>query len=77
VSEQATLNAPQARISASDGVSRLEASHLAKAYGSRKVVKDVSLVVRKGEVVGPSWSQWGGQDHLLLHDRRPGATQRR
>jgi len=52
VSEQATLNAPQARISASDGVSRLEASHLAKAYGSRKVVKDVSLVVRKGEVVG-------------------------
>jgi lipopolysaccharide export system ATP-binding protein len=25
---------------------------LAKAYGSRKVVKDVSLVVRKGEVVG-------------------------
>ena len=52
MSEQATLNAPQARISASDGVSRLEASHLAKAYGSRKVVKDVSLVVRKGEVVG-------------------------
>jgi lipopolysaccharide export system ATP-binding protein len=26
--------------------------HLAKSYGSRKVVKDVSLVVQKGEVVG-------------------------
>ena len=32
--------------------SRLEARHLQKSYGSRKVVKDVSLVVQKGEVVG-------------------------
>ncbi|NMM18609.1 MAG: LPS export ABC transporter ATP-binding protein [Rhodoferax sp.] len=32
--------------------SRLEVSHLQKFYGSRKAVKDVSLVVRKGEVVG-------------------------
>ena len=32
--------------------SRLEVAHLAKSYGSRKVVKDVSLVVQKGEVVG-------------------------
>ncbi len=32
--------------------SRLEAHKLQKYYGSRKVVKDVSLVVRKGEVVG-------------------------
>ncbi|AEG91347.1 LPS export ABC transporter ATP-binding protein [Ramlibacter tataouinensis] len=32
--------------------SRLEARHLQKAYGSRKVVKDVSLSVAKGEVVG-------------------------
>jgi lipopolysaccharide export system ATP-binding protein len=32
--------------------SRLEARNLQKFYGSRKVVKDVSLVVRKGEVVG-------------------------
>ena len=30
----------------------LEVLHLAKSYGSRKVVKDVSLSVRKGEVVG-------------------------
>ena len=33
-------------------VSRLEARHLRKFYGSREVVKDVSLTVRKGEVVG-------------------------
>jgi len=32
--------------------SRLEAHHLKKFYGSREVVKDVSLTVRKGEVVG-------------------------
>ena len=32
--------------------SRLEALHLRKAYGSRTVVKDVSLSVQKGEVVG-------------------------
>jgi len=32
--------------------SRLEATHLQKFYGSRKAVKDVSLMVRKGEVVG-------------------------
>ena len=32
--------------------SRLEARHLQKSYGSRTVVKDVSLSVGKGEVVG-------------------------
>jgi lipopolysaccharide export system ATP-binding protein len=32
--------------------SRLEARHLKKSYGGRQVVKDVSLVVDKGEVVG-------------------------
>ena len=34
------------------GESRLEARHLQKFYGSRQAVKDVSLMVRKGEVVG-------------------------
>jgi len=34
------------------GVARLEATHLRKSYGSRRVVKDVSLAVNKGEVVG-------------------------
>lgn len=32
--------------------SRLEARHLKKFYGSREAVKDVSLAVRRGEVVG-------------------------
>ena len=36
----------------SEAVSSLEARHLRKAYGSRKVVHDVSVQVRKGEVVG-------------------------
>ena len=35
-----------------DGASRLEALHLRKSYGNRMVVKDVSLSVQKGEVVG-------------------------
>ena len=36
----------------SDDTSRLEAAHLKKAYGTRKVVHDVSVQVKKGEVVG-------------------------
>ena len=40
------------RTGQAEGESRLEVSHLQKFYGSRKVVKDVSLAVRKGEVVG-------------------------
>ncbi|MFY9509547.1 MAG: LPS export ABC transporter ATP-binding protein [Rubrivivax sp.] len=34
------------------GTSRLEAEHLQKSYGARKVVKDVHLAVGAGEVVG-------------------------
>jgi lipopolysaccharide export system ATP-binding protein len=48
----ASQGATEARSSAAIGDSLLEARHLQKSYGSRKVVKDVSLVVRKGEVVG-------------------------
>ncbi|NMM14407.1 MAG: LPS export ABC transporter ATP-binding protein [Rhodoferax sp.] len=40
------------RLESDHDESRLEVSHLQKFYGSRKAVKDVSLVVRKGEVVG-------------------------
>ena len=48
----ATAAPPQAANAYSGSGSRLEVSHLKKAYGSRQVVKDVSLVVQKGEVVG-------------------------
>lgn len=51
-----TSNLPDSELpSRSDGSkceSRLEVRHLQKFYGSRKAVKDVSLVVCKGEVVG-------------------------
>jgi lipopolysaccharide export system ATP-binding protein len=40
------------RAAAGQCESRLEVSHLQKFYGSRKAVKDVSLAVCKGEVVG-------------------------
>ncbi|MES2424958.1 MAG: LPS export ABC transporter ATP-binding protein [Pseudomonadota bacterium] len=39
-------------VPGADAGSRLEARGLQKSYGSRKVVKDVSLGVQKGEVVG-------------------------
>ncbi|MDZ4127096.1 MAG: ATP-binding cassette domain-containing protein [Hydrogenophaga sp.] len=43
---------PGKRAAPVPDISRLEAQGLQKAYGSRKVVKDVSLAVFKGEVVG-------------------------
>lgn len=39
-------------IPADATLSRLEAKHLQKTYGSRKVVHDVSISVEKGQVVG-------------------------
>jgi lipopolysaccharide export system ATP-binding protein len=44
--------APAAAVLASGAASRLEARHLQKSYGGRKVVQDVSLGVKNGEVVG-------------------------
>ena len=49
----AVVPVPDGVAATAGGVaSRLEARHLQKSYGSRKVVKDVSLAVQKGEVVG-------------------------
>ena len=51
--QEPTLAAGHGTAAASqDAGSRLVVRHLQKAYGRRKVVKDVSLTVRKGEVVG-------------------------
>ncbi len=53
VSERAfAMSTPSPQAVGAPVDSRLEAVHLQKSYGSRKVVKDVSLAVRKGEVVG-------------------------
>jgi lipopolysaccharide export system ATP-binding protein len=53
VSQTGNTTDPLAQNQAdSDTDSQLEALHLQKFYGSRKAVKDVSLRVRKGEVVG-------------------------
>jgi lipopolysaccharide export system ATP-binding protein len=51
-SSTAASRKEKARPASPVAVSRLEARGLQKAYGSRKVVKDVSLAVFKGEVVG-------------------------
>ncbi|MBC7468082.1 MAG: LPS export ABC transporter ATP-binding protein [Ramlibacter sp.] len=47
-----TAVAPAPGAVAIKSASRLEALNLQKSYGSRRVVKDVSLAVEKGEVVG-------------------------
>ena len=52
MTEQTVDRRATPRATGSVDESRLEATHLQKFYGSRKAVKDVSLVVRKGEVVG-------------------------
>ncbi|MDO9199007.1 ATP-binding cassette domain-containing protein, partial [Rhodoferax sp.] len=52
MTEDIAVSVTPSRIDAASGESRLEVSHLQKFYGSRKAVKDVSLVVRKGEIVG-------------------------
>lgn len=44
--------APSAQDPPDSATSRLEARHLRKSYGGRRVVQDVSLAVAKGEVVG-------------------------
>ena len=47
----------------------LRADNLMKSYSGRKVVKDVSLEVKQGEIVGLLGPKWGRKNHLVLHDR--------
>ncbi len=56
----------------------LEARHLRKAYGSRKVVHDVSMKVNKGEVVGLLGPNGAGKTttvNLFLNFIAPSAGQ--
>ena len=55
----------------------LQVENLQKRYGSRTVVKDVSLTVAKRRSGRAARSQRCGQDHLLLHGGRPGSARRR
>ena len=48
----AASGTPAATSAAHGQRSELVASHLEKSYGKRKVVKDVSITLRNGEVVG-------------------------
>jgi lipopolysaccharide export system ATP-binding protein len=50
--ESAGPQAPGAPASGNTAVGVLEAQHLQRSYGKRQVVRDVSLAVRTGEVVG-------------------------
>ena len=50
--QQLDADGHRSRLGSQEGESCLQALHLQKSYGARKVVKDVSLAVRRGEVVG-------------------------
>jgi lipopolysaccharide export system ATP-binding protein len=54
-------------------MSLLRAESLGKSYRSRQVVKDLSLEVASGEVVGLLGPNGAGKTTALLHDRGPGA----
>ena len=46
---------------------------LVRYYGKWRVVSDVSMNVRRGEVVGLLGPNGAGKTTSLLHDRRPAA----
>ena len=58
-------------------MSRLEALGVAKRYRLRQVVKDLSLSIESGEVVGLARSERRRQDDGVLHDRGARALRRR
>ncbi len=46
----------------------LKADHLVKTFNGRKVVNDVSINIRKGEIVGLLGPNGAGKEYHLLHD---------
>lgn len=54
----------------------LRGENLIKTYGKKKVVKDVSIQVQQGEIIG-LFSQWRGKNYDFLHDCGFGETYRR
>ncbi len=48
----------------------LQALHLEKQYRGRKVVKNVSLRIDEGEIVGLLGPEWRRENHQFLHDGR-------
>ena len=46
----------------------LEAKNLGKTYGKKPVVRNVSISLKRGEVVGLLGPKWSGENYLFLHD---------
>lgn len=55
----------------------LEVKNLKKIYGPRTVVKDVSLSIKSGEVVGLLGPNGAGKTTTVLYDRGASGSQRR
>ena len=55
----------------------LKAQHLAKSYKGRQVVRDVSLSIDSGQIVGLLGPNGAGKTTCFLHDRRPGTSRPR
>lgn len=52
----------------------IEASHIVKSYGSLNVIKDLSLAVKKGEIVAIVGPSGAGKNYLVTyfkHTRHP------
>ena len=49
---------------------KLEILNLKKNYGTKAVLKDVSLSLTKGEVVGLLGPNGAGKNYVILYNRR-------
>ena len=58
-------------------MSRLEALGVTKRFRLREVVKDLSVSIESGQVVGLARAERRRQDDCVLHDRRARALRPR